>query len=64
MLGGLLYHLLNMVAMTGEGAGTPGWYLHIFAAPLSLALVIGWRWPWVQGALAGYGVVFGAAMVP
>jgi hypothetical protein len=64
MLGGLLYHLLNMVAMTGEGAGTPGWYLHIFAAPLSLALVLGWRWPWLQGALAGYGVIFGAAMVP
>lgn len=64
MLGGLLYHLLNMVAMTGLGAGTPGWYLHIFAAPLSFALALGWRWPRLQGALAAYGVAFGAAMVP
>ena len=60
---GLLYHLLVMVAASGEGGGTPGWYLHVLAAPLSMALAMGWRWPKIQGALAAYGTVFGAVMV-
>jgi hypothetical protein len=60
---GLLYHLLVMVAGSGEGMGTPGWYLHVLAAPLSMALAIGWRWPKIQGALAAYSLVFGAVMV-
>jgi hypothetical protein len=63
-LGGLCLHLLTMIAASGQGAGTPGWYLHILAAPLSLALALGWSWPRLQGALAAYGVAFGAAMVP
>ncbi len=63
-LAGLFYHLLVMVAMNGEGMGTPGWYLQILAAPLSMALAIGWQWHRVQGFLAGYAILFGAAMVP
>ena len=64
VLAGLVYHVLWLIAGTGEGAGTPGWYLHIFAAPLALMLALGWRWPWLQGGLAAYGIAFGAAMVP
>jgi hypothetical protein len=64
VIAGLCWHLLRMVAFTGLGAGTPGWYLHIFAGPLGLALVLGWRWPGALTALAAYGLLFGAAMVP
>jgi len=35
---GLSYHVLVRIALTGEGRGTPGFYLHILAAPLSTAL--------------------------
>jgi hypothetical protein len=64
MAGGLLYHQFLTVAGTGEGSGTPGWYLHIFAGPLSLALALGWRWPRVQGGMAIYALAYSAAMVP
>jgi hypothetical protein len=50
VLAGLLYHLAVMVASTGIGGGTPGWFFHIFAGPLSLVLALGWRrfcWPLV-----------------
>jgi hypothetical protein len=48
VLAGLLYHLAVMVASTGIGGGTPGWFFHLFAGPLSLVLALGWRrclWP-------------------
>lgn len=48
VLAGLLYHLAVMVASTGVGGGTPGWFFHIFAGPLSLVLAVGWQrflWP-------------------
>jgi len=35
---GLSYHILIRIALTGEGRGTPGFYLHILAAPMSAAL--------------------------
>ena len=35
---GLSYHILVRIALTGEGRGTPGFYLHILAAPMSAAL--------------------------
>ena len=38
ILAGLSYHVLIRLALTGEGRGTPGHYLHILAAPMSLAL--------------------------
>ena len=51
MLAGLLYHVLVFVALTGRGASTPGYYLHILAPFLALAVAIGWdRWrstPWL-----------------
>ena len=34
----LSYHVLIRIALTGEGRGTPGFYLHILAGPLSAAL--------------------------
>ncbi len=49
MLAGLVYHVF--VWMAGTAAETPGWYLHILAAPLGLALARGWRWPRLLGAL-------------
>jgi hypothetical protein len=61
---GLFYHLLVMVATHAEGMGTPGWYLHILAAPLSMVLAIGWRWRRLQSCLAAYGIAFGAMMAP
>jgi hypothetical protein len=42
VIGGLGYHLLTAIAETGRGAGTPGWYLHILATPISFAMAIGW----------------------
>lgn len=41
--GGLIYYLLVRVAVTGVGAGAPGWYLHTLIAPLSLLLAGGWQ---------------------
>jgi hypothetical protein len=34
----LSYHVLIRIALTGEGRGTPGFYLHILAGPISAAL--------------------------
>lgn len=57
---GLVSHQLLSIATGGYIADTPGWYLHILAGPLSLALALGWRWPRLLGALAGYAVLFHA----
>ncbi len=38
---GLAGHILVRIGLGGKGVGTPGWYLHMLAAPLGLALVIG-----------------------
>ncbi len=41
------YHVLVLIALTGEGRGTNGWYLHLMVAPigvcLGLGLSLGWR---------------------
>jgi hypothetical protein len=50
MAAGLIYHVF--VWMAGASAATPGWYFHILAAPLGLAVAIGWRRPLLLGALA------------
>ncbi len=55
-LAGLGYHAL--VASAGVGAETPGWYLHILAAPLGYAIALSWRRPLLMGLLTAYGAVF------
>src|SRR5262249_22599188 len=57
---GLIAHQLLSIATRGFVADTPGWYLHILAGPLSLALALGWRWRRVFGVLAAYAVLFSA----
>jgi hypothetical protein len=59
---GMVYYLLTQMARPDGGAGTPGWYFHILASPLSLILVIGWRQHFVLGALAAYAILFHAVM--
>jgi hypothetical protein len=54
LLAGLIYHVF--VWMAGVGAATPGWYLHILAAPLGLAAARGWTRPralWLLTLLTG-----------
>ncbi len=58
VVAGLLFHLLAMVAETGIGNGTPGWYLHIFAGPLSLVLVLGLAGRAVMLPMLVYAVAF------
>src|SRR6516164_11320790 len=53
-------HQLLSIATGSYVADTPGWYLHILAGPLSLALGLGWRWRPLFGLLAGYAVLFHA----
>jgi hypothetical protein len=60
LLAGLISHQLLSIATGGYVADTPGWYLHILAGPLSLALALGWRWRRLFGLLAGYAVLFHA----
>jgi hypothetical protein len=62
MVLGLCYHLLATIAATGLGIYTTGWYLHIFAAPLSLALVLGWPAGAAMRLLLVYALAFSAAM--
>jgi hypothetical protein len=54
--GGLVHHVLVALAMTGIGANTPGWYLHIIAGPLSFAFALGvlslLKWRPMRPALA------------
>jgi hypothetical protein len=49
LLAGLIYHVLVWTA--GVGAETPGWYLHILAAPLGFAVALGWHKPLALGLL-------------
>ena len=60
MILGLIYYMLTQIARGPGAAGTPGWYLHILAGPLSLAFVTGWRgwWRYLLAALAGYAILF------
>lgn len=38
---GIVHHVLARIALSGEGAGTPGWYFHILAGPLGFAYALG-----------------------
>ncbi len=58
MVLGLVYYMLTQIARGPGAAGTPGWYLHILAGPLSLALVMGWRQRRILAALAAYAIAF------
>jgi hypothetical protein len=58
MILGLIYYLLTQIVRGANSSGTPGWYLHILAGPLSLALVVGWRQRLVLAALAVYALGF------
>jgi hypothetical protein len=60
MLAGLGYHVFMKVAQTGLGKGTPGWYLHVLAAPLGMIVALGWRWPRLMSALFSYSLIFAA----
>jgi len=62
---GLGHHMLVRIALTGEGSGFGGYYLHVLVAPLGLALGLGvgvwWRRPWVRVlgvALLLYSILF------
>ena len=59
MAAGLVYHVL--VWMAGTSAVTPGWYFHILAAPLGLAVAIGWSRPRTLGALTAATAAYAAA---
>jgi hypothetical protein len=63
VLAGLLYHLLGMVAAAREDGGTPGWFFHIFAGPLSLALALGWARRSVMLPLVAYSGLFSALVL-
>ncbi len=59
MVLGLVAHWVTQMTLPGHGNATAGWYLHILAGPLALALALGWRksfWP-----LAAYAGIFHAA---
>jgi hypothetical protein len=58
-IAGLVYHVV--VGMSGIGAATPGWYLHILAAPLGLAVARGWTRPRLLAALAALTALYTAA---
>jgi hypothetical protein len=38
---GLGHHVLVRIALSGEGIGTPGWYLHMLVGPLGFAYAFG-----------------------
>ncbi len=50
MLAGLAYHSFVQTAMGPKGVGTPGYYLHIFAAPLGVMTMLGARVLWARMA--------------
>ena len=56
MIAGLVQHVFAWMA--GTTSLTPGWYLHILAAPLGLAAAIGWRRSRALTASTGATLVF------
>ncbi|GJL77407.1 MAG: hypothetical protein NPINA01_03960 [Nitrospinaceae bacterium] len=65
VLAGLSYHVLVRIALTGEGRGTSGYYIHILAGPLATALGISLYAMWakrifktVMQIFFGYAVLF------
>ncbi len=62
MVLGLCYYMLTQLARGSAGDGTPGWYLHIMAGPLSLALIKGWRHRAILAVLAIYALAYHAVL--
>jgi hypothetical protein len=62
MLAGLIYHELAWIALGHSGGGTPGWYLHILAGPLSYAWARGWTNSASMRTLFGFTVGFSAIL--
>lgn len=60
MVAGLIYHLLVRISAGEGGIGTPGWYLHILAPVVMIALAWGWRGSMISKGLAMYVVGFTA----
>jgi hypothetical protein len=58
----LCYHVVAYLALTGSGASTPGYYLHILAAPMAFAVSLGWRKGIVMPALWLYTAFFTLGM--
>lgn len=56
MIAGLVQHVFAWLA--GATTLTPGWYLHILAAPLGLAAAMGWRRSWALTSSVGATLVF------
>jgi hypothetical protein len=56
----LVYHVLVIIGLTGNGAGTPGHYLHVVAPALAFALARGWRWKmrWISFGLIAWTTAF------
>ncbi len=66
---GFSYHVLLRIALTGEGRGTSGYYLHFLVVPLVVALGIGFAKSWHKKGfritaffLLCYSTVFSAAI--
>lgn len=66
---GFSYHVLVRIALTGEGRGTSGYYLHFMVAPLAVSLGIGFGAAWyrksfriIASILFLYALVFSAAI--
>jgi hypothetical protein len=59
VLAGLVYHVF--VWMAGTGATTPGWYIHILAAPVGFAVALGWTRPRLLTALTAMTALYTAA---
>jgi hypothetical protein len=58
MLVGLVHHVLIRIAIDGSGTGTPGWYLHVVAPALGVALALGWTAPRLTAALGAYAMTY------
>lgn len=59
MVAGLVFHLLSRIA-AGQIGGTPGWYLHILAPAVSLAVAWGYCHSRIAPWLAAYCAAFAA----
>jgi len=58
MVLGLVFHLLTRTAAGEGGGGTPGWYLHILAPVVGIAVAWGWRRSALAITLSAFTLVF------
>jgi len=58
---GLAYHVKARIALTGKGMGTSGWYLHILAPAVAMALACGAGTKgirWLRSSFVAYAALF------